>query len=144
MISLAQLSDRQIDQLDPADRKKLGLKTHSEREHIRTTQSERAIHTQFIGFLRRYDLPFTHSSPVKKSSIQVGTPDFQITRDCRSIYVEFKVPPNSLTTEQYSYFAFLERNGNRIVVATETQEGAAYAKATIEVSQFFNLLKKEG
>jgi hypothetical protein len=141
-IDLSEFNDRQRSLMEPADRKKLGKRgeTFLQAEKRRVTRTERDIHYKFISFLKRHEIPYTHSSPIRKSSIKKGHPDFLVgLRDNRGFYAEFKIPPNNLTKEQKEQIAFLERNGNTVIVAEETSPGAAYTAAIRETGRFFNL-----
>lgn len=141
-IDPTQLNDRIRSRMTPADRKKLGKRgeTFAEADRRRVSRNERDIHYKFIGFLRRYEIPYIHSNPIRKSSIKKGKPDFFVGPiDDRGFSIEFKVPPNDLTNAQKDEIAFLLQKRNTVLIAEETSEGAAYTAAIKETAIFFNL-----
>ena len=133
------LHENILSKMHLADRKKLGRagRTQKEIAAANYVKSERRIHDQFIAFLKRNNYPYCHSDPTKKSSIAAGYPDFQVTRGNRSIYIEFKVPPNQLTAVQVSYINFLIENHNTVHVVPETHPGAALQRASDIIVEFF-------
>lgn len=130
-----------LSKMVPADRKKYGKagRTQMEIAQQQYIQSERKIHSEFVAFLRRHELPYVHSDPTKKSSIQPGHPDFQVTRDLRSIYIEFKMADGRLSQVQQDYIEFLRRNGNLVHVIVETAPGSALKAASEIITEFFDL-----
>jgi hypothetical protein len=105
-IPLEQLTDRQIALIDTRDRKPLKRRgmTAAEKRDKRCKILERKIHDQFSGFAKRNGFIVWHSSPIKRSSIRSGLPDFLLWKNGRALGIEFKVPPNNLTTEQINVF----------------------------------------
>jgi hypothetical protein len=130
-----------IEHMAPADRKKLGRRgeTRAETVHRVTTRAERRIHDQFSGFCHRHNIAVWHSSPVKKSSIRTGLPDFLLLKNRRALLIEFKIPPNKLSFEQVEVFAALEENGDHVEVIQETAPGEAYRLATMLARDYFAL-----
>ena len=135
------LSDKQLNMIDAKDRKPLGKAGTTQKEFaaVQYVKSERAIHDMVSAFLRRHELPFVHTDPTRKSSIIPGHPDFLITKWSRSLYIEFKIHPNTLQKVQEDYIAFLVRNHCIVHVITETTPGSAYQWATDVLTLFFNL-----
>jgi hypothetical protein len=136
-----QLTDQFLSKIDRRDRKPLGKAgmTQAEIRDKRCKILERRIHYQFSGFAKRNGFIVWHSSPVKRSSIRTGLPDFLLWKDGRALGIEFKVPPNDLTTEQRTVFTEIGGVGCEVIVCTETDPGAAYVQATRETAKFFNL-----
>jgi VRR-NUC domain len=136
-----QLTENQLSKMDPSDRKPLGKRgmTAAEKRDKACKILERKIHDQFSGFAKRNGFIVWHSSPVKRSSIRSGLPDFLLWKNNLGLGIEFKVPPNNLTTEQINVFREIEVTGCQVIVCIETEEGAAYAQATRETIKFFNL-----
>jgi hypothetical protein len=141
-IKPVELNDNIWRRMDQADRKKYPRKlrlTQAEREREQLATLERKIHDQFSSFCRRNGIDFWHSSPVRKSSIEAGLPDFLCAKNNRHVCIEFKVAPNKLSAVQEQRIALLALHGNDVYVCTETQEGSAYKEATELVTEFFNL-----
>jgi hypothetical protein len=138
-----QLTDQFLSKIDQRDRKPLKRRgmTAAEKRDKACKILERKIHDQFSGFAKRNGFIVWHSSPVKRSSIRSGLPDFLLWKNHRALGIEFKVPPNNLTTEQINVFREIEVTGCQVIVCIETTEGAAYAQATREVTKFFKLLE---
>jgi hypothetical protein len=130
------LPDRVLRLIDPADRKPMGKagRTSAECEEKNSQESERKIHNQFIGWLRRNGFEhFYHSNPVKRSTIEEGLPDFGIPAQGRILLGEFKVKPNKLSPVQERVFAELRKGGNEVRV------WYSYEEAVEATKQFFNL-----
>jgi hypothetical protein len=140
-IDLANLTDRQLQMMPNAERKKLGKRavTAAEALHVETSRLERKIHDQFTGFCDRYGIDPWHSNPTRKSSIRAGYPDFLCVKNSRAVGIEFKIPPNKLSAVQEARFAECRAHGNEVHVCEETAPGAAYRQATMILRQFFNL-----
>jgi hypothetical protein len=140
-VPLEQLTDSQIALIDARDRvplKRRGM-TAAEVRDKRCKILERKIHDQFNGFAKRNGFIVWHSNPIRKSSIRTGLPDFLLWKNNLGLGIEFKVPPNELTVEQINVFYEIGVAGCKVVICTETEEGAAYMKATREVIKFFKL-----
>ena len=141
-IDPSQLNDRIRSRMIPADRKKLGRvgMTAAEAQARYVTRTERDIHYKFISYLNRHRLKYQHSNPTRKSSIRSGTPDFLVgPRNNYGFFIEFKVPPNGLTPVQEKEIAELRAEGNFVLVAEETEPGAAYTIAIQATAKFFGL-----
>jgi hypothetical protein len=139
------LTEQQWDLASPADQKKFKRgRTYKTEAMLKcATAIERKIHDQFIGFLRRHEIPYVHSSTVKKSSIQAGHPDFTILKP-PWFFIEFKVKPNGLTADQKTRIAELEAAGNKVFVVDELDPenpGQAYNLATELVRDYYALPK---
>ena len=109
--------------MEPADRAKLPEKvrlTAVERNAKAERELERDMHNEFSRWLtlRQKFVSFIHADPTKRSTIQKGHPDFTILSMNRSIMIEFKVPPNSLTPDQIERFRDLTFAGNDVMVCT--------------------------
>jgi hypothetical protein len=140
-IPLEQFNDRQKSLIDARDRKRFkgrGM-TAAEIRDKNCTTLERKIHDQFSGFCKRNGFIVWHSNPTRKSSIRAGLPDFLLWKYDLALGIEFKVPPNDLSPVQVEVFAEITLAGCRVVVCTETAEGAAYSAAVQETIKFFNL-----
>lgn len=127
------------------DRKKFPRKireTNAERERRQITTLERKIHDQFSNFCRRNGITVWHSSPIRRSSIRKGLPDFLCWKGGRAIAIEFKIPPNKLTKEQEIVLGELNTNRNPVYVCEEVTPGAAYCQATALLCKYFNLTQE--
>jgi hypothetical protein len=152
-IPLEQFNDSQKSLIDPRDRKAIygidgvGKSTFAKRRGMTAaeirdkncTTLERKIHDQFTGFCNRNGFIVWHSNPTRKSSIRAGLPDFLLWKCNLALGIEFKVPPNHLTAVQVAVFEEIGFTGCRVVICTETSEGAAYSAAVSEVTEFFKL-----
>ncbi|MBV8280837.1 MAG: hypothetical protein JO347_02090, partial [Candidatus Eremiobacteraeota bacterium] len=83
---------------------------------------EKELHGKFAGFLWRHELPFIHCNPTKASTIEPGTPDFCITYQDTSLYVEFKVGYNKLSPVQETRIAYLRKAGDTVLVSYSYEE----------------------
>jgi hypothetical protein len=132
-INPAQLSERQRAMIEPA-----AQRTDKRLRPSNNKLTERDIHAQFTGFCRRHGIIVWHSNPVRKSSIATGLPDFLCWRNGIAVAIEFKVGPNTLTSEQKHVFQAIKDAGNGDVhVCTETAPGTAYAAATAILKQTY-------
>lgn len=109
--------------IDPADLAKLPKEVRSsftEQQGKKAKELERAIHSQFAGWLRTHKrlFSFNHADPTRASRMRTGWPDFSIHRNNRSLLIEFKVPPNKLTADQIEVFQELSDNGNEVTICT--------------------------
>jgi hypothetical protein len=140
-IPIEQLSDSQLSMIEPGERKPLKRRgmTAAELRDKSCKILERKIHDQFTGFCKRNRFIVWHSNPVRKSSIRTGLPDFLLWKHDLALGIEFKVPPNDLTTQQIGVFEEIKFAECRVVVCTETSPGAAYMQAILATINFFNL-----
>jgi hypothetical protein len=131
-INPSALNDKQRAMIDPRDRKRdKRLRSQGDAQQRYCTRLERKIHDQFTSFCKRHDIIYWHSSPVHKSSIMTGLPDYLCLYNNIAIAIEFKIPPNKLTKEQERVFSAIENAGNRrVLICEETRPGAAYSTAT--------------
>jgi hypothetical protein len=106
--------------MSPADRKQYGragwtAEDCQERVDLRL---ERKLHADFSGFLRRHEFGLViHTDPRKKSPIRPGWPDFSIfSRYSQTLFIEFKVGDNTLSTVQEEVIAELRAAGFTVLV----------------------------
>lgn len=140
------LTTRFWEHADAGDRKQFGRRAETKEETQRKVVKfiEKTIHDQFSAFLNRHEIPFIHSPMNRKSSIAQGQPDYTILKP-PWFMVEFKTPPNGLTTVQRDRIAFLEKQGNTVLVITEVLSsdgqplGQALKEACAEVRKRYNL-----
>jgi hypothetical protein len=140
-IDTARLNDHMLVRMEPADRKRLGKngRTKSDALHDETRKLERAIHDQFTSFCKRNDIIVWHSNPVRKASIRTGLPDFLCWRNGKALGIEFKVFPNTMSTEQKDVFHECFQCGNTVHVCEESPSNNAYAQAIMLIAEFFEL-----
>lgn len=144
-IDASSLNDKQLTMIDATTRKQMGKRgvTASEALHRETVKLERTLHSNFSSFCKRNGIEPGNSSPVRKTSIAEGTPDFASTRDGRVCYIEFKIFPNKLSRVQEEKIAYLRSIGNTVHVCTESPENDAYAEAAEIFRNHFHLTNQE-
>lgn len=123
------LSDHVLKLMDPADRKKLGLKTMDEINQMAEAKTERELHKQVANLLRLRGIEFFDSRMDKRTSRPVGEPDFvfavwiEATRaDKNQLAVldrwpaacgwELKLPGKNLDPDQAAMFEKLTKHPN--------------------------------
>lgn len=95
-----------VEIMSPEDRKALGQKTVAERSARADLQLEREIHRLIDLELNRRNIVGIHSRTDKKTSQQVGVPDYLMAlwdseRGCaRPVAVEVKLPGGKLSDDQ--------------------------------------------
>lgn len=94
------------------------------------TISEKAMHEQFLAWLRVHDppLPYVHSRTDRKSTIQVGWPDVTVFYGGRAIGVEFKLPGQKLTADQEKVHAELRAVNVPVKTCFTVIEAIEFAK----------------
>jgi hypothetical protein len=75
------------------------------------------IHYPFIAWLKKMGIPYHRQHDGKRSTGQKGDPDFLVTWCSHCVYIECKVPGNALSPDQEERRKFLQRAGNKVVVA---------------------------
>lgn len=119
------LPDNILRCISPSDRQALGragLTAEEARQHA-TLRIERGDHNGFINYCNLRGILFVHASPVRRSTIRVGWPDFSLFHSGGVLFLEFKVRPNTLTTDQAEVRRELETAGFRYHVALFTLRG---------------------
>lgn len=136
------LGENILSKMQKSDRLMLGKTGRTRQEIVAANlrKLEREIHNDFIAFLRRHELAYVHADPTRRSGLPSGHPDFLVTRRNRSLYVEFKVPPNQLMPNQVTYINWLTNvNHSEVIVVIETEPGAALKRASEVTTEFFSL-----
>ncbi len=123
---------------DPAEKKRLGRAglTMPELLAKNSNESEKTLHSQYIGFLRRHGFKpwhIVHAPMNKRSQLPEGFPDFQIQRGGKHLYIEFKVGSNTLDPMQEIVIADLIADGCAVLVLY------SYSEAINETIKYFNL-----
>jgi hypothetical protein len=113
--------------MDPADRAKLPRRvrlTAAERQTAAEHKLEKEMHNGFAGWLRLHKkiFSFNHADPSRPSTMRKGWPDFSIHRNNQTLLIEFKVPPNGLTKDQFFVFSELHETGNDVIVCTTLED----------------------
>jgi|SRR5882672_2847736 len=100
------LSESFLKCLDPDERKRLGMAglLASEAQARYDAKSEKQVHTQIENWLRLKDIFFVHSRTDKRTTNQVGLPDFlfawPFAGEIRPVAIEVKVNGNKLSPAQ--------------------------------------------
>ena len=100
-IQLAQLSTRQQDLIDPADRKRLKIKTSEERKAKALRGTEAKEHDALGAWLARNEVECIHAPCSRKvKDLEPGWEDFTVFFQDRYLLVEIKVEGGSLSADQ--------------------------------------------
>jgi len=100
-INLAQLSTRQQELIDSADRKTLKIKTSEERRAKALRGTEAKEHDALGAWLARNEVEFIHAPCSRKvKDLEPGWEDFTIFFQDRYLLVEIKVEGGSLSADQ--------------------------------------------
>jgi hypothetical protein len=136
------LTDRVLRMINKGERKKLGLKTVDEIVANAEVKSERDLHKQIANLLRLRGIEFFSSRMDKRTTTQVGMPDFLFSIKYRPSYDdttasllnwpvacawELKLPGKKLDPEQQAMFERMSTgtNGWQCSVITSVDEALA-------------------
>lgn len=136
------LRDSFLSKMEGSERRKLGKagRTRAEISERQLREAEKQIHDDWQGFCDRHDIYTTHAATDRRSTIRKGHLDFACSKNNRIMFIEFKVPPNKVTTEQERELARLRVCGNTAsYVVEERCRGAALRLAIELATQFFQL-----
>jgi hypothetical protein len=108
--------------------------TSSEKAYQEQRRREIAMHNEFSGWLnmRRRIFSVIHADPARKSTIRKGWPDYTVLRGGRALCIEFKVPPNGLTSDQLDVFSELLTTGIDVYVCANVSDAI---RITMEIFQ---------
>jgi hypothetical protein len=123
------ITDNILRLMDPRDRPKgnAGL-TFEQGEANRLARLEREDHRQFIGWLERNEYAYAHNRTDKRSTTNLGVPDFLI--GCRiGLAIEFKRRGARLSAEQEVWRRRHEARGGIYRVVCSYQEAVAITEA---------------
>lgn len=96
----------------PKDRPKGNAgKTRNECEQVYSHKLEKDEHRTFSQWLSLKEMPFIHAQNHKKSTIQIGWPDFTMFHNGHAICIEFKVKGNKPSEYQIRSMDKLRKNG---------------------------------
>jgi hypothetical protein len=96
-----QIPEPMLEKMAPAERRRLGKagRTRIEIDQHNALKLERQDHNLFCGYLERNEYAYAHNRTDKRSTTNLGVPDFLI--GCRlGLAIEFKRPGCHLTPEQ--------------------------------------------
>jgi hypothetical protein len=117
---------------DPEIRKQYGS-TKEERAEKYTARLERELHGQFSGFLKMHEDKIAlvvHSNTAKPTRSTPGTPDYCIHfMSGNSLFVEFKVNDNKLSTEQEEITDRLREAGYKVLITGDYAETIRIAQS---------------
>jgi hypothetical protein len=100
-IRLAELSTRQQELIDPADRAKLKIKTSEERAAKALRGTEAKEHEHLMGWLDRNEVEFIHAPCRRKvKDLEPGWEDFTVFFRDRYLLLEIKVEGGQLSADQ--------------------------------------------
>jgi hypothetical protein len=94
-----------------ADRKAVGQLTMEEASKRFVDRNERVQHQLLCGWLDMNGFVYIHANPVKKSTIQVGAPDFIVFYAGKSVFLELKGPEGKLSQDQIDFIHRLVKVG---------------------------------
>lgn len=83
---------------------------------------EAAIQDAFCAYLRKRDVPFVQARRDKKSTIQVGWPDFTVFLPSHVLLIEMKTDKGVVSPEQKQCHEHLARNGYRVWLCTSVDQ----------------------
>ena len=83
---------------------------------------ESEIHVQFIKWLRKKGYGFIHSRTDRKTTTQIGDPDFLVARDGRCVFIEVKVPGGKMSEHQIQRRKELMDAGNIVELAYSLED----------------------
>jgi hypothetical protein len=117
-------NNRMLELMDKKDRPRgrAGM-TAAEATDQYALRTEREMHSKFCSYCGLHGILFEHEAPTKRSTSRPGWPDFRcFYMKQRVLFIEFKVQPNVLTTEQELVRVGLEMCGFRYIVAYSLSE----------------------
>lgn len=84
---------------------------------------ESELHDDIIKFLNQHDIPYYHSRMDRKTTGNVGAPDFFIFLDKgRTLHIECKRKDNKPSVEQLAYHAWLRKKDHPVFVVRTMAE----------------------
>lgn len=113
--------------IDPAIRKQMGKMGWTREEVMRrqVVRSEKELQKLIGSLLSYYNIPYIRPRMDKKTTTQVGTPDFifSVGRNGigQAVAWEIKMPREKLSTEQLDMMAKLYMSGYRIAVVRSVE-----------------------
>ncbi len=132
-----ELGDSVISKIaDPKEKKRLGKAglTMEERTAKRQEDDEKKLRDQIEGFCMRNKIDADGGDDHRRSRLRTGRPDLVLTRNNRSLWVEFKVRNNKLSPAQYEHIAWLRECGNETIIIEDYADGIHRISAWFEIS----------
>ena len=83
---------------------------------------ETEIHAQFAHWLKKHGYAFLHQRTDRKTTTQIGDPDFCVARDGRVLFIEVKVPGGKMSEAQLARRKELMDAGNIAELAYSLQD----------------------
>ena len=125
------IPDHILGLMNPPDRQPLGKVglTSGECSEKFLRKRERDHHNVFASWLRLNGIYFIHARTDRKSTIQVGWPDFSVmVGNQKILLVEFKLPEGRISPEQEKLFAELYNDGYPVLVFQMAAEAIEYVR----------------
>jgi hypothetical protein len=122
----AELNNRIIGMMKPADRKALGLVTQEEVTTKTETKLEKVLQSQCENYLRQHDIEFLHLS--YRAREKVGQADLTFCIRGRYCSVELKSATGKVSMEQVRVMNRLKQNGAKVAVIRTFEEFVAFVK----------------
>lgn len=123
------------------DRKVLHAPTDAELATKIARGQEIALHKMFESWCTRNNVPYIHSRTDRKSTIQVGHPDFTLLLDDHGCCIEFKAPGGKLTEEQGARIAQLTAARVPVLVTDDYDEAVKFAIKSIGAGRLIDTLR---
>jgi hypothetical protein len=98
---------------------------------------EKSMHEVFSQWLNLNGIRYRHDRMDKKTTGQVGWPDFTIVYGGKALLIEFKMPGNGLSPEQKECVDDLLNTGTAVVVCSTASDAIEFTR------DFFNLNKRK-
>ena len=110
-------------------------KTRKECEHAYSYKLEKDEHKTFSQWLNLKEIPFIHAQNHKKSTIEIGWPDYTIIYNGCSMCIEFKVKGNKPSEDQLRVFEKLESTGTSVHVCENASEAILHVREWWRVNE---------
>lgn len=112
------------------DRKSLGKGAMTADEAVQkfSAKREKEMHDIFSQWLNLNGIPFIHARTDKRSTIQVGWPDFTVIHKGRAVCVEFKMPYAKIDVKQFETIDRLQREGTPVFICHNHAEAIEHLK----------------
>lgn len=117
------------------DRKSLGDagRTTEEINKSNDKKLEKEIHDEIIQWLNLHRIPYSHSRTDKRTTSNLGEPDFRVYHRNQVVFIEVKRGGNTPSKDQISYFEKLHQAGCTVLLCDNSKDAIDYMKACFHI-----------
>src|SRR5215475_22904 len=125
--------DNYLKLMSPEDRRKYakGQLTKEEAIDKAAARDEKLLRNQYMSWLSRHQIEYCHAHFAKRSTINIGLPDFHVWKGSRHCFIEFKSIYGRLSKEQADWWGRNVEQGIEGIITSSYSQACKFVIDTL-------------